>query len=107
MIQNKLFRECLSQIPVETRKEFDFIFYVAEKIVTIMKKKSISKKKLAQKLNVTEATVSNWLTGRYDFSLSLIVKISEALGEQIITISVNEPNNKNVNKVEEISESVK
>ena len=84
-----LFRECLSQIPLAKRREFDFIFSVAENIVAAMERKGIKKVELAKRLNKTEDDVSEYLTGRYNFSLSELVNISDALGVPLIEIANN------------------
>lgn len=86
MIQNALFRECLAKITPQTRREFDFIFSVAEKIVFAMDKRGITKTDLARQLNVTDDVVSQWLTGRYDFSLSQLAGISEIIGEPLVKV---------------------
>lgn len=84
-----LFRECLSQIPQAKRREFDFIFSVAENIVAAMERKGIKKAELAKRLNKTEDDVSEYLTGRYNFSLSELVNISDALGVPLNEIANN------------------
>ncbi|MBR4324121.1 MAG: helix-turn-helix transcriptional regulator [Bacteroidales bacterium] len=86
MIQNALFRECLAKISPETRHEFDCVFSVAEKIDAAMKKNGITKVDLARQLNVTDDIVSQWLTGRYDFSLSQLVSISDVIGEPLVNV---------------------
>ena len=87
MITNNLFRECLSQIPQQVRREFDFIFSVTDKIVSVMEKKGVSVADLAAKLHKSESEISKWLTGRYNFTLKELMKISEVLGEPLIEIS--------------------
>ena len=84
MITNQLFRECLAEIPVEMRRRMEISYAVAEKIADLMKLKGISKQDFAKKMHVSEITVSKWLTGRYDFSLSQISKISDFFGCQLI-----------------------
>ncbi|MBO7440268.1 MAG: helix-turn-helix transcriptional regulator [Bacteroidales bacterium] len=86
MITNQLFRECLAEIPAEVRRGLEISYAVAEKIADIMKLKGISKRDFAKKMHVSEDTVSKWLTGRYDFSLSQISKISNFFGCQMINI---------------------
>lgn len=89
MTKATLFRECLSQIPQAKRREFDFIFSVAENIVAAMERKGIKKAELAKRLNKTEDDVSEYLTGRYNFSLSELVNISDALGVPFNEIANN------------------
>jgi len=89
MTKATLFIECLSQIPLAKRREFDFIFSVAENIVDAMERKGIKKAELAKRLNKTEDDVSEYLTGRYNFSLSKLVNISDALGVPLNEIANN------------------
>lgn len=86
MITNPLFRECLAQIPTQVRRKFDFVFAVADRISELMDKKGITKTELAKQTGKTEALVSEWLTGRYNFTLSEIADISEVLGEPILDV---------------------
>jgi hypothetical protein len=44
MIQNKLFRDCLSAIPAEQKAEFDSSFGIAERISEILKAKGLTQK---------------------------------------------------------------
>ena len=86
MITNTLFRECLGEIPAEARRRMEITFAVADKIAELMRAKNISKQDFAKKMHVSQDTVSKWLTGRYDFTLSQLSKISDVLGFPIINV---------------------
>ena len=87
MITNQLFREYLAEIPAGARQRLEISYAVAENIVDLMQLKGISKQDFAKRMHVSEVTVSKWLTGRYDFSLSQIHKISDYLECQLISVN--------------------
>ena len=87
MTTNQLFRECLAEIPTEVRQRLEFSFAVADKIVDLLKHKGISNRDFAKKMRVSEVTVSKWLTGRYDFTLSQLSKISAFFGSPLISVN--------------------
>lgn len=86
MIQNALFRECLAEIPVERKAEFELSFAIATRIDEILKSKGMSQRELAQKLGKRESEIREWLTGRHNFTMNTLARVSLALGEQIIGI---------------------
>lgn len=86
MIHNELFRECLGSIPEERRIEFDLTFAIAERIDNILKQKKMSQREFAAKMGKRESEISKWLTGRHNFTISTIAKISHVLETQIIRI---------------------
>lgn len=53
---------------------------VRNRIEMLLKLKKMSQKNLAEKLGVTEVTVSRWLGGERDPSIETLNKIAEALG---------------------------
>lgn len=86
MIHNELFRECLGSIPEERRMEFNLTFAIAERIDNILKQKKMSQREFAAKMGKRESEISKWLTGRHNFTISTIAKISHVLETQIIKI---------------------
>lgn len=46
----------------------------------------MTQKEFAKKMNKTEAEVSRWLSGTHNFTLKTIAKITNVLGESIVTI---------------------
>ena len=87
MIQNKLFRECLAEIPEDRMAEFELSFAIAERIVDVLKQKGMTRRDLANKLGKRESEISKWLTGRHNFTISTHSHISSALDEDIITVA--------------------
>lgn len=87
MIQNKLFRDCLSAIPAEQKAEFELSFDIAERISEILKEKGLTQKDFARMLHKRDSEVSKWLTGRHNFTTQTIAKIQTALDCNIISIA--------------------
>ena len=86
MITNSLLRDCLSEVPEETRTEFNLSFAISERIDYLLKKKGMSQKDLALKMGKRESEVSRWLTGRHNLTTKTIARISTVLEENIISI---------------------
>lgn len=81
-----LFEESLVQVPSDVKMELDLSFALADKIDSILRKKHLNQKQLAQKMGKTEAEVSRYLGGTHNFTLRTIAKISAALGERLVDI---------------------
>ncbi len=81
-----MFRESLAQIPNDVRIEVDLSFAIADKIDAILRTKGMTQKEFARKMGKTEAEVSRWVGGTHNFTLRTIAKISDALGERILTV---------------------
>ncbi|MCR5036462.1 MAG: helix-turn-helix domain-containing protein [Bacteroidales bacterium] len=90
MIKNKLFRECLDSIPKDRMAEFELNFSIAERIAEILKQKGMTQRDLANKLGKRESEISKWLTGRHNFTISTLSKISYILDSPIILVA-NKP----------------
>ena len=87
MIQNKLFRDCISAIPSDQKAEFELSFSIAERLAEILKEKGLTQKDLAKMLHKRDSEISKWLTGRHIFTTQTIAKIQSALGCNIISIA--------------------
>ena len=72
MIQNELFRQCLTAIPAEQKAEFDLSFGIAERISEVLKSKNLTQKDFAHLLHKRDSEVSKWLTGRHNFTMQTI-----------------------------------
>lgn len=87
MVQNELFRQCLSTIPEEQKAEFELSFGIAERISEVLKTKNITQKDFANQLHKRESEISKWLMGRHNFTMQTIAKIETALGCKLINIA--------------------
>ncbi|MGK9367942.1 helix-turn-helix domain-containing protein [Melioribacter sp. Ez-97] len=57
---------------------------IAASIEDILKKKAMTQRELAERMNKKESEVSRWLSGSHNFTFETIAKIEEALGERLI-----------------------
>ena len=76
----------MAAIPQERIAEFELYFAIAERIVEVLKQKGMTRRDLANKLGKRESEISKWLTGRHNFTISTLSRISSALGEDIIMV---------------------
>ena len=81
-----MFREAIAQIPNDVKIEIDLSFAIADKIDAILKQKGMTQKEFARKMGKAEAEVSRWVGGTHNFTLRTIAKISDVLGERIVTV---------------------
>ncbi len=86
MKTSEMFQEEIAKVPIELKFELDLSFAIADKIDAIIKEKGMTQKEFAKNMNKTEAEVSRWLSGTHNFTLKTIAKITNVLGESIITI---------------------
>lgn len=86
MKTSEMFQQEIAKVPIELKLELDLSFAIADKIDAKIKEKGMTQKEFAKKMNKTEAEVSRWLSGTHNFTLKTIAKITNVLGESIITI---------------------
>ncbi len=84
MKTSNLFKREVAKVPIDVKLELDLSFAIADKIDAILKRKGMSQKEFAKKMNKTEAEVSRWLSGNHNFTIKTIAKITSVLGEDII-----------------------
>jgi len=61
---------------------------IADQISEIIRLKKISKADIVAKLGITEQELEQWLSGKYDFLLSNLVKIEQIIEEDIIIMPI-------------------
>ena len=86
MITNKLFRECLSEVPETTLAELNLSYAIADRIEFLLKKKGMTQRMLAEQLGKKESEISKWLTGRHNFTTNTLARLNLALGEEIVSV---------------------
>lgn len=74
----------------ENRDMLDFSFSVAIRILSLMKKRGINQKELAEKLSVTPQYLSKYLKGSTAPNFRLIKSASRYFGEEIVIVSEEE-----------------
>ena len=84
MKTSDLFKQEVAKVPIDVKLELDLSFAIADKIDAILKRKRMSQKEFAKRMNKTEAEVSRWLSGTHNFTIKTIAKITSVLGEDII-----------------------
>jgi len=82
----KLFRQVVDETPAELKTQLRFSDSIAEKLDKLLKERGMSQRDLAKNTGKTEAEVSRWLGGTHNFTLRTLAKISNVLGEDLITV---------------------
>lgn len=90
LYNNRLFEQCLDEIPDDQKAAFELNYAVAAKLDAILKEVGMTPHELSQKLGKTDKTVAEWLAGRFDFTLSVIANIEVALGHKLIYLDDKE-----------------
>ena len=87
MKHNNLYQQALLDIPDDVKREVALSYAVADRIYNLMKEKGMTQKELAKKLGKSESEVSTWLTGRHNFTLRTLAKVSSVFGVNVIAVS--------------------
>ncbi len=82
----KFFTDAIKDIPEDIRKQVDMSMAKSDLIAGVLSEKGLSQKDFARLTGKTETEVSRWLTGRHNFTLSTLAKISTALGVDVVRI---------------------
>ena len=83
----------LGKVPVVQNTVFVELNYrVAAKLNALLKEKGMTTHELAQKLGEDDTEVTEWLTGRRDFTLSTIEDIEFALDRKLIVVQHDNEN---------------
>lgn len=76
-----------ARTPNETRIYTAKTLDLVERIQAILQSKGMTQKDLAEKLEKSPSEISRWMTGLHNFNLKTLVKIEEALGEEVFCTS--------------------
>jgi transcriptional regulator with XRE-family HTH domain len=71
----------------EIRKYTSKTLDIVDHIHSILERKGMSQKDLAELLEKQPSEVSRWLTGLHNFEMKTLVKIEVALGEEVILVN--------------------
>lgn len=82
----KFFLDALSDIPKDVQMQVDMSMSLSDRIASLMKAQGLSKKELSKKAGISENKLTSVLSGTHDFTLSLIARLSDALGEKLIMV---------------------
>jgi predicted XRE-type DNA-binding protein len=86
MNTNELFNQSVAEISEEVKREMELSFAVSEKIDLLLKARGLTQKQFAKMVGKTEPEVCRWLSGRHNFTIRTLAKISIALETDIVSI---------------------
>lgn len=72
------------KVPEETQRFVDKSIEIGEEIISVLHRKGLNQKDLANMLNKSEPEISRWLSGTHNFTLKTLAKIEAVLGEDLI-----------------------
>lgn len=85
-VKSPILQQALADIPDDVRREVNLSYAIADRIADLMAQQGMTQKALARKMGKTEPEVSAWLTGRHNFTLRTLARISSVLGTDIVTV---------------------
>ncbi|MBO5920164.1 MAG: helix-turn-helix transcriptional regulator [Bacteroidales bacterium] len=86
MNTNELFNQSVAEISEEVKREMELSFAISEKIDLLLKARGLTQKQFAKMVGKTEPEVCRWLSGRHNFTIRTLAKISIALETDIVSI---------------------
>lgn len=86
MKKNNLFHNQLEKVSPAVKLEMEWSCAIIDKIDTILKRDGISQRELASRIGCNETQITRWTRGFPNFTLSSLAKLSEALGEPLISV---------------------
>jgi predicted transcriptional regulator len=86
MKQNDLFHRHLNEVSPAVKQEMDWARAIIDKIDATLKRDGITQRELASRLGCNETQITRWTRGFPNFTLSSLAKLSQALGEPLITV---------------------
>lgn len=88
MIHNTALQSQFDRISPAVRKETAWSEALVEKIDRLSKEKGITQRELARRLGCNESQISRWTRGFPNYTLNTLAKLSAALGEDLIKITI-------------------
>ena len=85
-VHSPILRQALADVPDDVRREVSLSFAIADRIADLLAQQGMTQKAFARKMGKTEPEVSAWLTGRHNFTLRTIARISSVLGTDIVKV---------------------
>lgn len=81
-----LFHQVLDETPQEVKTQIGWQYDISNVIYNRLQELGMSRKELAERTGTSPATVTRWIGGGQNFTLSTLSKISKALGVPLISI---------------------
>ena len=66
--------------------QVDLSMSLSDRVANLMKAQGLTKKDFSKKLGISEYKLTSILSATHDFTLSMISKLSDALGEKLIAV---------------------
>ena len=85
-VKSPILQQALADIPDDVRREVNLSYAIADRIADLLAQQGMTQKALARKMGKSEPEVSAWLTGRHNFTLRTLARISSVLGADIVTV---------------------
>ena len=86
MKRNELFHDQLEKVSPSVRQEMDWSCAIIDRIDVLLKEKGLTQRELAKRIGCNETQITRWTRGFPNYTLATLAKLSEALGEPLITI---------------------
>ena len=86
MKPTNLYQQALLDIPDDVKREVALSYAVADRIYDLMQRAGMTQKEFARKIGKSESEVSVWLTGRHNFTLKTLSKVSSVFGDDIVAV---------------------
>ena len=86
MKRNDLLHRQLGKVSPAIKQEMDWSCAIIDKIDAILKRDGISQRELARRIGCNETQITRWIRGFPNFTLSSLAKLSQALGESLISV---------------------
>jgi len=86
MKHNNLLHNQLEKVSPSVRQEMDWSAAIIDRIDALLQKRGLTQRELAKIIGCNETQITRWTRGFPNFTLSSLAKLSEALGEPLITV---------------------
>ncbi|MCR5333940.1 MAG: helix-turn-helix transcriptional regulator [Bacteroidaceae bacterium] len=86
MKPTNLYQQAILDIPDDVKREVALSYAVADRIYELMKKAGMTQKEFAKKIGKSESEISAWMTGRHNFTLKTLSKVSSVFGVDVVTV---------------------
>jgi transcriptional regulator with XRE-family HTH domain len=79
--------QLLGYITPEEKREAQLSFLISNRIYSLMVKRNLSKRQLAEAVGCKPSEVTKWLSGEHNFTLKTIALLSVFFGEPLIEVA--------------------
>ena len=86
MKRNELFQSQLLKVSPSVRTEMEWSCAIIDRIDALLKEKGLTQRTLAERIGCNETQITRWTRGFPNFTLHSLAKLSEALGEPLISV---------------------